>query len=51
MAILPVIGIVLYAKWLDKKYPDFNQQAFTQEELNKNLMITSKAVRRKIYQL
>ncbi|MFD0966194.1 gluconate:H+ symporter [Seminibacterium arietis] len=33
MAILPVIGIVLYAKWLDKKYPDFNQQVFTQEEL------------------
>ncbi|MEG9499338.1 gluconate:H+ symporter [Mannheimia indoligenes] len=33
MAILPVIGIVLYAKWLDKKYPEFNQQVFTQEEL------------------
>lgn len=33
MAVLPVIGIVLYAKWLDKKYPEFNQQAFTQEEL------------------
>lgn len=33
MAAFPVIGIVLYAKWLNKKYPDFNQQAFTQEEL------------------
>lgn len=33
LAVLPVIGIVLYAKWLDKKYPEFNQQAFTQEEL------------------
>lgn len=33
MAVLPVIGIVLYAKWLDKKYPEFNQQVFTQEEL------------------
>ncbi|MGX2967061.1 GntT/GntP/DsdX family permease [Ursidibacter sp. B-7004-1] len=33
MAILPVIGIVLYAKWLDKKYPTFNQEVFTQEEL------------------
>ncbi|MFQ1049513.1 MULTISPECIES: gluconate:H+ symporter [Avibacterium] len=33
MAAFPVIGIVLYAKWLDKKYPDFNQQVFTQEEL------------------
>ncbi|KGQ60337.1 gluconate:H+ symporter [Gallibacterium anatis] len=32
-AIPAVIGIVLYAKWLDKKYPDFNQQAFTDEEL------------------
>lgn len=33
MAVLPVIGIVLYAKWLDKKYPEFNQEMFTQEEL------------------
>lgn len=33
MAVLPVIGIVLYAKWLDKKYPEFNQEVFTQEEL------------------
>ncbi|QLB18139.1 GntT/GntP/DsdX family permease [Mannheimia granulomatis] len=33
LAVLPVIGIVLYAKWLDKKYPEFNQQVFTQEEL------------------
>lgn len=33
LAILPVIGIVFYAKWLDKKYPEFNQQAFSQEEL------------------
>ncbi len=32
-AIPAVIGIVLYAKWLDKKYPDFNQEVFTQEEL------------------
>lgn len=33
MAVLPVIGIILYAKWLDKKYPTFNQEVFTQEEL------------------
>lgn len=33
LAILPVIGIVLYAKWLDKKYPTFNQEVFTKEEL------------------
>lgn len=33
MAVLPVVGIILYAKWLDKKYPEFNQQVFTQEEL------------------
>ncbi|QHB17026.1 MULTISPECIES: gluconate:H+ symporter [Mannheimia] len=33
LAVLPVIGIVLYAKWLDKKYPEFNQEVFTQEEL------------------
>lgn len=26
MAVLPVVGIVLYAKWLDKKYPNFNQK-------------------------
>lgn len=32
-AIPAVIGIVLYAKWLDKKYPTFNQEAFTEEEL------------------
>lgn len=32
-AVLPVIGIVFYAKWLDKKYPDFNQQVFSEEEL------------------
>ncbi|WP_386691736.1 MULTISPECIES: GntT/GntP/DsdX family permease [unclassified Lonepinella] len=33
LAILPVVGIVFYAKWLDKKYPTFNQEVFTQEEL------------------
>lgn len=33
MAAFPVIGIVLYAKWLDKKYPEFNQEVFTTEEL------------------
>ncbi|MDH2924979.1 gluconate transporter [Nicoletella semolina] len=33
LAILPVVGIVLYAKWLDKKYPTFNQETFTPEEL------------------
>lgn len=33
LAILPVVGIVFYAKWLDKKYPEFNQEVFTQEEL------------------
>ncbi|MDG6264146.1 gluconate:H+ symporter [Glaesserella parasuis] len=33
MAVLPVIGIVLYAKWLDKKYPEFNQEVFSKEEL------------------
>ncbi|WP_040976682.1 GntT/GntP/DsdX family permease [Necropsobacter massiliensis] len=33
MAVLPVIGIVFYAKWLDKKYPEFNQEAFTQDEI------------------
>lgn len=33
MAVLPVVGIILYAKWLDKKYPTFNQEVFTQEEL------------------
>lgn len=32
-AIPAVIGIVLYAKWLDKKYPSFNQEVFTEEEL------------------
>ncbi|OOF59979.1 gluconate:H+ symporter [Rodentibacter myodis] len=32
-AVLPVVGIVLYAKWLDKKYPTFNQEAFSTEEL------------------
>ncbi|MGR6980106.1 GntT/GntP/DsdX family permease [Testudinibacter sp. P27/CKL/0425] len=32
-AIPAVIGIVLYAKWLDKKYPTFNQEVFTEEEL------------------
>ncbi|MGQ9445660.1 GntT/GntP/DsdX family permease [[Pasteurella] aerogenes] len=35
MAVLPVIGIVLYAKWLDRKYPEFNQEVFTEEELKK----------------
>ncbi|TCP96277.1 gluconate transporter [Cricetibacter osteomyelitidis] len=33
LAAFPVIGIVLYAKWLDKKYPTFNQEVFSQEEL------------------
>ncbi|MDO5054771.1 gluconate:H+ symporter [Pasteurella oralis] len=33
MAVLPVVGMVLYAKWLDKKYPTFNQEVFSQEEL------------------
>ena len=33
MAVFPVVGIILYAKWLDKKYPTFNQEVFTQEEL------------------
>lgn len=33
LAILPVIGITFYAKWLDKQYPTFNQEVFTQEEL------------------
>lgn len=32
-ASFPVIGMVMYAKWLDKKYPDFNQQVFSDEEL------------------
>ncbi|MCX2961653.1 gluconate:H+ symporter [Rodentibacter caecimuris] len=32
-AVLPVIGMVLYAKWLDKKYPTFNQESFSTEEL------------------
>lgn len=32
-AVLPVIGMVLYAKWLDKKYPTFNQEVFSEEEL------------------
>ncbi|MDU8924877.1 gluconate:H+ symporter [Pasteurellaceae bacterium LIM206] len=32
-AVFPVIGIVFYAKWLDKKYPTFNQEVFSQEEL------------------
>ncbi|MDA3978359.1 gluconate:H+ symporter [Gallibacterium sp. AGMB14963] len=32
-AIPAVIGIVFYAKWLDKKYPEFNQQVFSEEEL------------------
>ena len=33
LTVLPVVDIVLYAKWLDKKYPTFNQEVFTQEEL------------------
>ena len=33
LAVLPVIGMVLYAKWLDKKYPTFNQEVFSKEEL------------------
>ncbi len=33
LAVLPVVGMVLYAKWLDKKYPTFNQEVFSQEEL------------------
>ena len=33
LAVLPVVGIVFYAKWLDKKYPTFNQETFTEEEL------------------
>lgn len=33
LAIFPVVGMVLYAKWLDKKYPSFNQEAFSQAEL------------------
>ncbi|MFC0309743.1 gluconate:H+ symporter [Gallibacterium trehalosifermentans] len=32
-AIPAVIGMILYAKWLDKKYPEFNQQVFSEEEL------------------
>lgn len=32
-AVFPVVGIVLYAKWLDKKYPTFNQESFSTEEL------------------
>ncbi|TDQ59385.1 gluconate transporter [Mesocricetibacter intestinalis] len=32
-ALFPVIGIVLYAQWLDKKYPSFNQETFSREEL------------------
>lgn len=33
MAVLPVVAIVLYAKWLDRKYPEFNQQTLSPEEL------------------
>ncbi|MBE2894569.1 GntT/GntP/DsdX family permease [Spirabiliibacterium falconis] len=33
LAVPAVIGIVLYARWLDQKYPNFNQEVFTQEEL------------------
>lgn len=32
-AVPAVIGMVFYAMWLDKKYPDFNQQVFSQDEL------------------
>lgn len=32
-----VLGMVLYAKWLDKRYPDFNSEAFTDEELRGKL--------------
>ncbi len=49
-AIPAVIGIVLYAKWLDKKYPDFNQQAFTDEELKQNTITISQRKRKKTYQ-
>lgn len=31
--VLPVIGVVFYAKWLNKKYPTFNQETFSMEEL------------------
>lgn len=48
MAVLPVIGIVLYAKWLDKKYPEFNQEVFTEEELKKNTTIILKVGRKSI---
>lgn len=35
-AVPTVIAMVLYAQWLGKKYPDFNKEVFTEEELRKN---------------
>ena len=32
-----VIGMVYYAKWLDKRFPEFNQQAFSEDELRDKL--------------
>ncbi|VEH65572.1 permease [Rodentibacter pneumotropicus] len=49
-AVLPVIGMVLYEKWLDKKYPTFNQESFSTEELKQNMMIILRNTRRKIFQ-
>lgn len=37
VAVPCVIGMVLYAQWLARKYPDFNEQSFSQDELRDKL--------------
>lgn len=37
LAVPCVISMVLYAQWLDRKYPDFNAESFGQDELRDKL--------------
>ncbi len=37
LAVPCVFAMVLYAQWLDRKYPDFNEAAFSQDELRDKL--------------
>ena len=32
-----VLGMVFYAQWLAKRYPDFNREAFSDDELRDKL--------------
>lgn len=37
LAIPCVLGMVLYAQWLDKKYPNFNEEVFNEEAMRDKL--------------